>query len=426
MKKIAFLILAFIPFVSFAQKVELDTLFYDKDWKGVETPQFASFYRIYNPNTTSSFRKIYRDFYITGELQCEGSYISINKFDDSKSVFDGEYVCYFKSGAIEQKGSRVNGFEQGEYIRYYESGNIAIRVNMLNGEPHGLYTEFTEDGLCIQQEYNYGKPIHDYIVISNSDGLYSKLKIADQTPVFSTPSQSDMKVEYKDGAPWQYYINDGICVMITCSEINDYGKYYRMYVNFTNNTFHPIDFDPIESTATLTNNKGEERTLEIQTAEQYDKRIRRTQMWEEALVGFAEGLAASSAGYSRSTTTSTYSGYGNSYGSAYAYGSGGYAYGSYSGRSSYYGSGTSTTTTYDAGVAYQAQLVASQRIANFTESNFAVRQSRNEGYLKKTTVYPGESISGYFNIKRKKGESLVVTLNIAGIEYNFPWNVGKE
>ena len=273
MKKNLFIILAFIPFVSFAQKVELDTLFYDKEWKGVESPQFASFYRIYNPDTTSSFRKIYRDFYITGELQSEGSYISINKFDDSKSIFDGEYVCYFKSGAIEQKGYKINGIEQGEYIRYYESGNIAIRVNMLNGEPHGLYTEFSEDGLCIQQEYNYGKPIHDYIVISNSDGLYSKLKLADQTPIFSTPSQSDMKVEYKDGTPWQYYVNDGICVMITCSEINDYGKYYRMYVNFTNNTFHPIDFDPIESTATLTNKKGEERILEIQTAEQYDKRI---------------------------------------------------------------------------------------------------------------------------------------------------------
>lgn len=231
-------------------------------------------------------------------------------------------MCYFKSGAIEQKGYKINGIVQGEYIRYYESGNIAIRVNMLNGEPHGLYTEFSEDGLCIQQEYNYGKPIHDYIVISNSDGLYSKLKLADQTPIFSTPSQSDMKVEYKNGTPWQYYVNDGICVMITCSEINDYGKYYRMYVNFTNNTFHPIDFDPIESIATLKNKKGEERILEIQTAEQYDKRIRRTQMWEEALVAFGEGLAASNAGYSRSTTTSTYSGYGNSYGSAYAYGSG--------------------------------------------------------------------------------------------------------
>ena len=78
-EKNLFIILAFIPFVSFAQKVELDTLFYDKEWKGVESPQFASFYRIYNPDTTSSFRKsfrkIYRDFYITGELQSEGSYI---------------------------------------------------------------------------------------------------------------------------------------------------------------------------------------------------------------------------------------------------------------------------------------------------------------------------------------------------------------
>lgn len=426
MKRLLVLLFGLIPLIGFAQQVHLDTIYYDKDWRGVESPAFASFYRIYNPDTTSNFRKVYRDFYITGELQSEGTYISIDKYDDRNSVFDGDYVCYYKSGAVEQKGTRLNGIEQGEYIRYFEDGNISLRVNMLDGEPHGLYTEFTSDGLCIQQQYNYGKPIYDYVIISNSDGLYSKMRIEDKTPVFGTPSSSDLKVEYQDGTPWSYYINDGLCIMATCEKIKDYGKYYRVYVNFTNNSFFPIDFDPVAFSAKVTRKDGEERELEVQTAEEYNARIRRSQMWQEALVAFGEGMAAANAGYSYSTTRSSYSGYGNSYGSAYAYGSGGYGYGSYSGSSSYYGSSVSTTRTYDAGAAYQAQMAASQRIADFSESNFAARQARNEGYLKKTTVYPGESITGYFNIKRKKGVSLAVTLNIAGVEYYFSWNVARE
>lgn len=426
MRNLLLIFLAFICSFSCFAEAKLDTLYYDKNWKGVELPQFATFYRIYTEKTDSTFQNMYRDYYITGELQSEGSFISIDKYDDSRSIFDGEYVCYYKSGNIEQKGYKVKGVEQGEYIKYFEDGNMMMRANLLDGKLHGLYTEFTTEGLCFQQEYNYGNPIYDYYIVSNSQGLYSKVKTVDKTPVFSSPTQSDMKVVYNDGTPWLYYINDGVCIMVTCQEINDYGKYFRMYINLTNNTFFPIEFDHLESEAIITNKKGEQKELELQSAEQYDKRIRRTQMWEEALVGVAEGLAASGAGYSTSTTTSSYSGRGSSYGSAYAYGSGGYAYGSYSGNSSYYGSSTSTTTTYDAAAAYQAQLAASQRIADFTESNFATRQSRNEGYLKKTTIYPGESISGYYNIKRKKGELLLVVLNIAGTRYEFPWVVSKK
>ena len=76
-----------------------------------------------------------------------------------------------------------------------------------------------------------------------------------------------------------------------------------------------------------------------------------------ALAGIGEGLAAAGAGYSTSTThtNSTYNGYSNSYGNSYAYGSGGYAYGSYNGYGSYHGnsSTTSRTTTYDGAAAYQ-------------------------------------------------------------------------
>lgn len=423
MRHYIFLLLLLFSGTCAYAEVEMDTIYYDKEWKGVSNRHFATFYRVIEKNPVEGYKKMYRDFFITGELQSEGSYLSIDRFDDSKSVWDGECITYYKNGTIERKNNHLNGRLHGEWIHFTEEGNVDERGYFHNGDIHGLYTRFTKDGLCIQQEFNNGDPLNDYYVVSNSNGLYSKLKLTDNTPVYESPSLSDKKIEYRDGEAWPYYINDGILIAMTNTETSDYGKYYRIFINLTNNSFFPIEFDPIESVAILTDKKGKETALEIQSAQDYDKKIRRSQFWEEFAVGLANGLAAANAGYSTSTTTSSYSGTRNSYGSASAYGSGGYAYGSYSGTSNYYGSSTSTTRTYDAAAAYKAQMAASQNMAALSENNYQKRQARNEGYLKRTTINPGESISGYFNIKRKKGETLVVTLNIAGAEYSFPWNV---
>lgn len=414
------------PFLLRAVTFQLDTIYYDAEWKVVTSPQFASYYRIAEHNDNPAQTKRFRDYFITGELQGEGGYKTLDAYDDSKSIMDGTCTNYYKNGKIANKYTIVNGKNHGEWIVFYENGSIQTRANFYNGQPHGLMTQFTEDGLCIQTEYSYGSPKTDYYTVSNDNGLFSKIRISDNSPIWESPSLYSKKVDYKDGEAWPYYINDGIMVGMTNTETNDYGKYYRIYIVLTNNSFFPIEFDPSESVAILTDKKGQEKNLEIQTAEQYDKRIRRTQMWEEALVGFANGLAAANAGYSKSTTTTNYSGSSYSSGRASAYGSGGYAYGNYSGSSYYYGSSTSTTRTYDAAAAYQAQLAASQQMAAFSESNFQVRQNRNEGYLKRTTINPGESITGYFNIKRKKGVTLDVVLNIAGAEYHFPWNVNHK
>ena len=117
----------------------------------------------------------------------------------------------------------------------------------------------------------------------------------------------------------------------------------------------------------------------------------------------------------------------NSYGNASAYGSGGYAFGSYNGFGSYYGnsSTTSTTVSYDGAAAYQAQVIASNRIANYEHALLEDRTIKQEGYLKKTTIHPGDVIQGYVNIKRVKGDSMVVSVDINGAKYEFPWDVSK-
>ena len=141
-----------------------DTLYYDKNWKGVESRAFASFYRILSNSTDGNYQKRFRDFYITGELQSEGGYISIDKYDDSKSVFDGEWTNYYKSGKVEQKGNRVNGIEQGDYTAYYENGLVKLHAFMKDGKAEGILTQFNENGdLCSQVEMQNGEPKYNLI-----------------------------------------------------------------------------------------------------------------------------------------------------------------------------------------------------------------------------------------------------------------------
>lgn len=430
MKKcIVFSICLFGASSLFAQSKQ-DSLFYDKNWKGVESKSFASYYRILSGNADSNFGKRFRDYYVTGELQAEGGYISIDKYDDSKSVMDGEWTNYYKSGKIEQKGYRHNGIEEGEYTAYYENGLIKLHCTMKNGKPNGILTQFDEKGdMCSQTEMLDGNPRYDYYILSNKDGFGGKFRISDNTPIWESPSQYEKKTEYKDGAAWPYYIKNGLMVAMTNTQVKDYGKWYQISIVVSNNSIVPIDFDPSKITSTLKKTNGQEVALEVYSADKYMRKVRRTQNWNMAFAGIAEGLAAAGAGYSSSTTqtNSSYNGYSNSYGNAYAYGSGGYAYGSYNGNSSYHGnsSTTSHTVTYDGAAAYQAQVIASNRMANYENALLQEREIKQEGYLKRTTIYPGQAISGYINIKRSKGDTMDVIIDINGAKYVFPWNIAK-
>ena len=375
-------------------------------------------------------KKHFRDYYITGELQSEGGYISIDKYDDSKSVFDGEWINYYKSGKIEQKGYRVKGIAEGEYTAYYENGLVKMHANMKNGKINGILTQFNEQGdYCTQIEMLNDKPCYDYYVVSNKDGYSSKIRLNDNTPIYESPSLNELKIEYRDGAAWSYYVKNGLLVAMNNTQIKDYGKWFRISLIISNNSIAPIEFDPEMITSTLQKLNGQTIPLEVWSSDKYMKKVRRTQNWNMALVGISEGLAAAGAGYSSSTTNtnSTYNGYSNSYGNAYAYGSGGSAYGSYNGYGTYHGnsSTTSSTVTYDGAAAYQAQVIASNRMANYESSLLQERSIKQEGYLRKTTIYPGNVISGYVNIKRTKGSQMVVYVDINGAKYAFPWNISK-
>ena len=389
----------------------VDTLYYTKGWKFAPNKAFADFYRVAYYPADSLQTKQFRDYYISGELQSSGNFIKIDSLDDANTIFNGECINYFKNGKPEFVRIYQQGILNGDFCIYKEDGLIRQTGKYCNGELDGLYTEFLDNGAYIQIEYLNGKPIHDYYITGDSVGNLTKFRIADNTPIWESPLITERKSDYKDGKLWQFYNKNGVIIALTNTTIKDYGRWHRIDVVISNNTIIPIEFDPVINISALsTDIEGLTTDLQVWSSDEYLKKVNRSQTWAAVLMGVAEGMSTANAGYSTSTTNSYYSGS--------TYGSGGYG--------SYSGTVTSYTRTYNAGAAYQAQVLSQQRMADFSNAMAEEQEIKKLGYLKKNTIYPGETISGYVHIKRIKGETVQFIVKIETAEYIFDWNFGKR
>lgn len=127
---------------SFSQRI--DTLYYDNNWKGVESNQFASFVRYASYAQDSNFKNRFRTYFNTGELHSEGNFFSINKYDDKNSVF-GAYKTYYKNGKVQTDWDIVDG--KGKCTNYYENGNKKEEIEFVDGTQNGTAISYFENGL---------------------------------------------------------------------------------------------------------------------------------------------------------------------------------------------------------------------------------------------------------------------------------------
>lgn len=313
----------------FAQKV--DTLYYDNNWKGVETKQFASFIRYVSYAQDGNYRNKFRTYFNTGELNSEGDFISIDKYDDSKSEFgawksyykngklqtdwdvvDGKGKCinYYENGNKKEEFELVNGTQNGIAISYFENGLIHTKGDCVNGKYNGIFYQFTEKGdACSQAEYKNGEPAKPYYTYSTQDGFVAKYKMSDGTLYLEMPSINEKQVYHQKGDTWDYYMKNGLCLMVNASINKDYGKYFTLYVVLTNNSVQPITFNPALITA-YKKKKDKVKNLNVLNSDEYMAKVSRRQNWGSFFNALNESMAASKAGYSASSTqtNSSYSG----------------------------------------------------------------------------------------------------------------------
>lgn len=402
----------------------IDTLYMNREWKYTKMKEFSTYHCVYVKTNDTNTNKPFRCYYNTGELFSEGEYKYLDPTDWSKTVFCGKIIKYYKSGQEAVIENWENGLLNGTYVEYEENGLIRKHFSYYEGRLHGLCTEFVDNGLaCIQLNYEYGEPVNNFYTISNNKGYLSHRLLSNDTPIFSSPDPKDNKTEYIRGQAWLSSNSCGIEVCLSNEQVKDYGKYFRIPIMVTNFSMDPVDLNPALFSAKLTKKNGDIVNINVLTAEEYLKKVRRRQNWTMALNAFNETMQASQAGYSKTTISKSGLRASSSAGVAGAIGSNGWGVGAYaSGRTDAYLAKT-TINSFDGAAAYQANVIASDRITSFNNALYEERQAKDAGYLKRTTLNPGESIYGYVMIQRIKGESMSICVTIEGANFIFPWRM---
>ena len=232
--------------------------------------------------------------------------------------------------------------------------------------------------------------------------LLMMLPLAVFADSFLNPIKNDTNVisEYNDGKLWVYrQIRDFVVGVANYEEKDDYGKYYQIIIFIKNLGESPITFDPDKVTSSLYTKRRDTLDLQVYTYDEYMKKVKSAQAWSMALLGFSAGMNAGMAGYQ--TTYST------------TYGAGSMPY-------------TQVHTTYNYAAASAANMAATAQMLTLSKLMSDDRNTKSQGYLKITTIHPGEGIIGYMNIKRKRGTSMTVNISINEQAFSFDWEIIKK
>lgn len=121
MKQILLLILLTASNDVLAQE-RIDTLYYNRSGSVVPSPAFAEYYRIALYPADSAGSKMFRDFYISGELRTEGHFQTIDTLDDRR----GQCLTERSFPTSRMVAYRKNHIIRADYWR----GNICSTTRM--------------------------------------------------------------------------------------------------------------------------------------------------------------------------------------------------------------------------------------------------------------------------------------------------------
>lgn len=422
MRKILFILFGIYSITSFALPKEvLDTIYYDNNWKGC-SKTFATYYRVMTVPSDDNPRKQMRDFYITGEIAGEAYYISINNEDDSKSIFDGDFISYYKSGKTKHQSKWMNSHRIGDSYDFFENGNVMRHCSYNDqGQINGGFSEFDSSGNLIKLvKYVNGIPGTDFTSYNQfgSMGHYNTRTLEFSPEVVSL---NDMKTKFINGEKY-YFFDDknGLYISLVVESVKHYGKYYKVILFLFNNSNQSIIFDPSQITASgkfykktkknsktpyheikATRNSRDDfsydtstekvKDIRVWTYKDYMNKVEERQDWDLALKEFGEAFATSNAGYSVSYT-----------------------------QNNAFGSNTSfSTISYDATAAAIAKERSANKISTYSSHLESDAQAIKENYMQITSLDPQTETAGYILLNKDKPAILNLFVPVNGIVYTF-------
>lgn len=370
----------------------IDTIYYNKNWKVTKNKAFASYYRLalYPADTQSS--KEFKTYYMSGELQGEGNFLELDKTDDAKSQLNDQVTIYFKNGDIKEQKNYVDGKLQGEYTSYYNNKNVKEHYTMVDGKREGLSATFTEDGrVCTITPYKKGET-EGYYVVVDADGNYSKYSLVDKRPILETPTLQEMETEYKNGVAWPYYNKNGLIVGASNSMVDNIGDYREIGIFIVNKSMVNVDIDPAKIEVYSMKN-GKRKNYELIPSEEYDEKImklkkknaKRSMKRKAVVTNERENNVNANLG------------------------------------AQVFSAGTSNTLK-----AFQQRICNMKVLSDENRMKYSEKMPEDLGYLERTTVHPGEIVSGYLYTSDRKAVDLFVKMNIEGVDYLFEWKEGKK
>lgn len=368
-------------------KDRIDTIYYDRNWKVISSKTFASYYRFALYPIDSLLPRYFKTYYASGELQGEGTFISLDERDDSQSLLEGEIVSYFKNGKIQERLFYSSGLQNGEHTAYYENGNIKEHCSLTEGKKNGILSSFTEDGkVCRLTVYKEDAPA-DFYVITDMDGNYSKYDSETNQVIFETPELKEIQTEYKNGVAWPYYNKNGLIVGVSTSMAKDIGKYREIGIFIVNKSMINVELDPNQMEVSYIK-KGKKGTMKIMPADEYDKKVyKNKKKTAKKEIKKKVVVANEKEDYVNANLGA-----------------------------SVFNAGTSHTVK-----AFQENMIKQKELADENRMRYAERKPEDLGYLERTTVHPGELMTGFVYTETKKVDELFVKLTINGITYTYQW-----
>lgn len=370
----------------------IDTIYYNKNWKVTKNKAFASYYRLALYPADAQATKEFKTYYISGELQGEGNFLELDKADDAKSRLSDQITIYYKNGDIKEQKNYVDGKLQGEYTSYYNNKNVKEHYTMVDGKRDGLSATFTEDGrVCTITPYQKGEN-EGYYVVVDADGNYSKYSLVDKHPILETPTLQEMETEYKNGVAWPYYNKNGLIVGASNSMVDNIGDYREIGIFIVNKSMVNVDIDPAKIEVYSMKN-GKRKNYELIPAEEYDEKIMKLKK-KNAKRSLKRKVVVTN---ERENNVNANLG------------------------AQVFSAGTSNTLK-----AFQQRICNMKVLSDENRMKYSEKMPEDLGYLERTTVHPGEIVSGYLYTSDRKAVDLFVKMNIEGIDYLFEWKEGKK
>lgn len=372
-----------------------DTIYYTKDWKVIDTPEFATYYRSAYFPANPAQPHIFRTYYKSGKLYSEGQFLSLGKNDDKDSQFEGEVVSYYETGHIMEKVNYRNGRIDGERTLFYDSkepvndlnreGVIKEHIEIIDGMKNGLLAQFeTEEGKTCRLTPFLADTEEGYYVKLDIDGNYSKYDLYSDKPMLETPVLDEAKSEYSKGIAWQYYNKNGIIIAVSNSIIDEIDS-RQVGFFIANKSMEKVDLNP-ENVTIYTIKKDRQRALEIMSEEEFNKKHAK---WLKSPKKLAQMILENEK------------------------------------MKDIQGISVVTNKPYTL-KEFQKEVISMKKLTGENRLRYGEREVKNIEYLKRTTVQPGELIYGYLFSDDKKVDNLHIHIVIDGIDYPFEFHFNKK